>query len=357
MKETLERIIKDSSQIKDFLVPVKKLTVDSGIHNEVAEQIPAIFFETSNNNTLDSQYLTIHDNAIVQVGQKLNIPTQYLQRLKSGNDWEKVLFKNTLSDHFSFSQRNNEKVLIRSNNGVLKAFLSDKYDRYNSVNVLSTFAEGMAINGFKINEAYYNGISYFIEYADKDHPIMLNNQAHWLGVQYRNSDFGQSALDIKLMLIKQVCSNGMTMSKIMRSVHKGRQLGFDDNNSFELSKETLDLEAKLKVSIVKDIIPQIVSEEARINLVEKYMKVDKIEIPVEKVIKQLPNTVTKSDIESINKVLLENTIESGVRDCGNIIRVANAISFLANDFNNEQAITKARYKDIAGNLIEKFVIN
>lgn len=357
MKETLERIINDSTQIKDFLVPIKKLSVDSGIYNEVPEQTPAIIFESNTDSYPESQYLTLHDNAIVQIGQKFNVPTQYLQRLKTGNDWEKSLFSTTLLDHFSYSQKRNENVLIRSNNGILKAFLSDKYDRYNSVNVLSTFAEGMSSSGFKINEAYYNGISYFIEYADKDHPIMLNNQAHWLGVQYRNSDFGQSALDIKLMLIKQVCSNGMTMSKIMRSVHKGRQLGFDDNNSFELSKETLDLEAKLKVSIVKDIIPQIVSEEARINLVEKYMKVDKIEISVEKVIKQLPNTVTKSDIESINKVLLENTIESGVRDCGNIIRVANAISFLANDFNNEQAIIKARYKDIAGNLIEKFVNN
>jgi hypothetical protein len=85
------------------------------------------------------------------------------------------------------------------------------------------------------------------------------------------------------------------------------------------------------------------------------MKVDKIDIPVETVIKRLPNTVTKFDIEKINSILLENTYESGVRDCGNIMRVANAISFLANDFNNEQAIIKARYKDIAGNLIETFI--
>jgi hypothetical protein len=87
------------------------------------------------------------------------------------------------------------------------------------------------------------------------------------------------------------------------------------------------------------------------------MKVDKIDIPVETVIKRLPNTVTKFDIEKINSILLENTYESGVRDCGNILRVANAVSFLANKLDNSDAIIKAKYKDIAGNLIENFVNN
>lgn len=357
MTTTLERIISDSTSIQDYLVPVKNLLVDSGIHNEVAEKVPAILFNTNSEKTVlssDTLYLKIHDNAVTQIGQKFNIPSQYLSKLKNGSDWEKSLFAKTLSDHFDFSTRQNDKVLVRINNGVLKAFLSDRFERYNSASVLATFAQKMAENGFKIAQSYYDGISYFVEFADKEHPVMINGQAHWFGVQYRNSDFGQSALDIKLMLVKQICTNGVVMNTVMRQVHKGKTLGFDANQ-FQLSKETFELEGQLKVSIINDIIPQIVSQEARNNLVDAFLKVDKLDIPVDTIIKQLPNVVTKSDIESIQKILMANTEESGVRDCGNVLRVANAISYLANGLDEEKAMSKAKYKDIAGQVIMKYV--
>ena len=355
MTTTLERIIKDSTNIKDYLIPVKQLMVDSGIHNQAMPAIPHIYFETGKESPIsNTEYLRIHDNAITQIGQKFNIPSQYLSKLHTGKEWEKVLFAKTLSDHFDFSTRQNDNVLVRINDGVLKAFVSDKFERYNSASVLATFVQKMAENGFKIAQSYYDGISYFVEFADKEHPVMINGQEHWFGVQYRNSDFGQSALDIKLMLVKKICSNGMTMKTVMRQIHKGKTLGFDAKD-FQLSKRTLDLEGELKTSIINDIIPQIVSPEAKANLVDAFLKVDKLDIPVDTVIKQLPSVVTKSDIENIQKILMENSEESGVRDCGNVLRVANAISYLANGLDEEKAISKAKYKDIAGQVIMKYV--
>ncbi len=350
MQSTINKIIEDYENMQDYFVPVIKM--DSLFEEE---KKPHLYFPTTTDVFKpEPEILTFHPNALNQVSAKLGIPGQFMRTLHDGEDWEKNLFCRTINDFFHFSPRNEDKFLIRSNKGVAKAILSDSYDRYNSLNVLSTFLTEMKKHNFVGNNVYYDGITYFLEMTNKQIPIEINGQNHWLTVQYRNSDFGQSALDIRLMLTKQVCSNGMVLNSIMRSVHKGKKI--QQGKDFKLSDKTLNLESELKQQIIADVIPQIVAEDNIIRIKNAFDEANQIDIPVDTVVEKLPSVnATKKDIENIKGILMSNDESTGTTDGGNVLRVVNAISFLANDFTEEEAEPANKYKEMSGKLLSKYV--
>lgn len=353
-KEMLEKLVTDASNIEDYLVTSKKLGVTNPKETEKNYK-PEIILPLSNEAFPDVTTLKLSDNALSQISAKMNINSTYLRRLHSGSVWEQSLFTRTLVDHLDYKNPT-DNFLLRTNNGILKGFLSDRYERYDSNEVLIGFLTKMKEHQFNINKVYYDGITYFVEMTNKNIPIMINDQLHWITVQYRNSDFGASALDIRMMITKQVCSNGMVLNSIMRKVHKGKEL--QANKDFKLSNETFRLEAELKKSILNDVIPQIVSEQNIIRIRSMFEEVNQIDVPVKSVIQKLPSIgATKNDLERIENIILDAKEETGVVNCGPVLKVASAISWMANDYELEEAVSANKYKEMSGNLISKYVKN
>lgn len=341
-KLLVERVLNDGLNVKDYLVSQKQLitktdenvNVKIGIRNE------------------DDYSFDLHPNSITQISQKLNIPSKYLSSLAEGTKWEKELFATTLNEHFT-NLAQSKPVLLRANENTLKGYLSNSFERYNSTSVLKQFLESFMLNGMIFHEAYYDGITYFIELRNDNNVIMLNNTPHFFGVQYRNSDFGRSALDIKLILIKQICSNGMLMKSALRQVHRSRAIEIGD--SFLLSPETMEKETEAKVSLIKDIANYACSDEMISEIVNVYNKVNELDVSSENVFKTLENLgATKKDVDYITKLLIENKPETGVSDGNTIIKVANAVSYMANNELLEKAEVINRYKEMSGNLINYY---
>ena len=348
--EMLNKIENDFNNLHDYLIPSNKISV-----NWFEKEKPMIIFPTNNDVFIpEAEALKIHSNALTQIGDKLNIPGKYLNNLYNGDIWQQKLFSTTLNEHFTYSSRNTDRFLLRSNNGILKAVLSDKFDRYNSIGVLTTFLDQMLKAKFNIGNVYYDGLSYFVEMNKKDTPIMINDEPHWISVQFRNSDFGQSALSINMMLVKQICTNGMVLTNLMRSIHKSKQM--ESGPNFKLSDKTLQLESEYKKSIINDIIPQVLSEENIVRITQYFDKLNKIDVSVDSVIEKLPLlAATKSDIDTIQNILMENKYETGVTTGSNPIRVANAISWIATGMDLENGESANNYKPMSGKLLSKYV--
>jgi len=345
----LGQIILDNENLTDYLVPQKKLSVQTQI-----EGSPLIIYPLDSIGNVDN--LSINKNAITQLGDKIKIPAAYLQKLHDGETWEKNLFATTLNDHFDFKKRRTP-VLLRASQGELKAYLSNSYERYNSVAVLGQFLESFSNNGLTLSQAYFDGIRYFVEVTNKNNPFLIGGEPHFFSIQYRNSDYGRGALDIKFMLIKQVCTNGMIIKSALRKIHKGRQINIQGQN-FQLSEDTLNKETIAKKAIVRDVANYICSPAAVDDIIQFYDKANNIDIKVEKVIEKLPSVnATKKDVELIQNILMRNDNKTGTTTGGNVIRVANAVSYIANTFDNDQCESINKYREMSGNLIHKFVKN
>ncbi len=343
----IQAIAKDSSNIQDFLLPQNKLNIQS---SELSQEKPYLIFPVSSHG---EDIALLHSNSISQMAAKLDVPSRYLNKLYEGDVWEKQLFTRTLNDHFDFTQKKN--VLLRVNNGTLKAYLSNSYDRYNSLKVLNAFYEKISAKGFVLSQAYYDGIRYFIEVVNRNNMFQLNDQNHYFAIQFRNSDYGRGALDIQFMIVKQICSNGMIMKSALRKIHRGRQMDLPGNN-FMLSQDTMEKETKAKSAIVRDVVNYITSDDCVNDIINLYRTADDQEVETEDVVKRLPNVgATKSDIEAIEKILMSNREETGTTSGGNVTRVANAISYIANTYPNEDAEKINGYREMGGKLLMSYV--
>ena len=300
----------------------------------------------------DSEYSTfdMSQNALSQFSGKHLIPGSYLSELawSKNEPWKKNLASIIMNKHAGNQEK--KKVLIRTVKDEVRGYLSNTYERYSSIEVFKDFISIAQEHNAVISNAYYNGINSYVEALVIDPVVILGEE--WLyGVQFRNSDFGGAALDMRLMLIKLICTNGMTRNSLLRKIHRSSEI---KSLGIELSPETLYHNTMAKKSLIKDFSNHIFDRDNILKEAHMLEAVGRIEAEPSEVIKKLPSLgATKKDLEEVRKLLMANAVETGVRNGGGVIRVANAVSFLANTVDEADRI--ADYKDISGKLINLYV--
>jgi hypothetical protein len=300
----------------------------------------------------DSEYLTLgmSKNAISQFSGKHLIPGGYLSELAWSKDepWKRNLASIIMNKHAGNQEK--KKILIRAVNDEVRGYLSNTYERYSSIEVFKDFIGIAQEHQAVISNAYYNGINSYVEALVID-PVTILGEEWLYGVQFRNSDFGGAALDMRLMLIKLVCTNGMTRNSLLRKIHRSSEI---ESLGIELSQETLYHNTMAKKSLIKDFSNHIFNRDNILKEANMLETVGRINVEPTEVIKKLPALgATKNDIEEVRALLMANAVHTGVRNGGGVIRVANAVSYLANTVDEADRI--ADYKDISGKLINLYV--
>ena len=332
-------MMKDSQDLADYFIHPKSIFYLPGDDKGIT-----LNFEEYKDNY---QTFIMSSNAISQFSAKNKIPGAYLSTLTQGKAWERNLGAIIMDKHSANGPT--KKVLVRTVRDEVRGYLSNTYERYSSVEVFKDFIHIAQDNNAIISNAYYNDISAYVEALVID-PVTIAGEEWLYGVQFRNSDFGGAALDMKLMLVKLICTNGMTRNSLLRKIHRSSEI---ESVNIKLSEQTLYHNTMAKRGLIKDFAAHIFNRDnilAEANLLEQ---VGRIQIEAEEVIKKLPSLgATKSDIDEVQKLLMENAQHTGVVNGGNVLRVSNAVSYLANTVDEADRI--ASYKDISGKLINHY---
>lgn len=333
-KAVISEMMQDSRDLVDYLIK-PSLPLYTGTLSGVGLLI--------NNNEQELSF-NMTQNALSQFESKNKIPGGYVSSLSRGERWEKNLAAINMNHHSS--NKANKKVLIRTVRDDVRGYLSTTYDRYSSVEVFKDFIHIAQDHNAVISNAYYNDISAYVE-ALVINPIIINGEQWLYGIQFRNSDFGGAALDMRSMFVKLICTNGMTRSSLLRKIHRASEI---DSMNIQLSEETLWHNTQLKKNIIKDFSNHIFNKENIMNEVNLLNKVATIVVDIDEPIKKLqPLGASKTDVEEVKRLLMDNKANTGVQCTGTVMRVANAVSYLANV--SDEADKIANYKDISGKLI------
>lgn len=94
----------------------------------------------------DNGVYTIHDNAIGQLGERLNVPAKYLRELANGDVWQRELAATILNQHSTWTKRT--RTLVRTVGNEVRGVLSDSYRRLNSEIIIMSFLETGKQNGW-----------------------------------------------------------------------------------------------------------------------------------------------------------------------------------------------------------------
>lgn len=295
----------------------------------------------------------IHPNALNQMSAKFDIPSKYINDLATGDLWKNNLAAHTLTKYFANTDR--QKVLLRSINGELRGFLSDRYKRLNSYEIMSNFLSGVRNNGLNVFDMHVSDTRNWIEVLDKN-IINIDTPNNGIvsavfGMRMSNSDFGDGAFELNSYFLQVICMNGMTRKNAIRQVHLGRKL--DEN--IEYSQKTYELDTAATVSAMNDTVKYLVSPEYRMKQIATIQKASEKIIEVDSYIKKLtPMGMLKNEVESVKSLLMANRIEDGLQGEASLWKFCQSIGAVGRD---KDEIRHRELDQISGKLLELVEVN
>ncbi len=180
-----------------------------------------------------------------QIAERLNIPFKYYERMRS--DYPELLDKNING----WLQKNPEKRMLRTLDGKLRAFLSDRYRRLDNLelvdHVLPVIAQmkGCSIESCDITETHL-----YMKVINKTlRTEIVPGDVVQAGFVISNSEIGLGALKVEPLVYRLVCRNGLICKELAhKKYHAGKQVE-DTDNAYELySDETLAADDKAYLS-------------------------------------------------------------------------------------------------------------
>lgn len=236
---------------RDFMVPTQKL---------VMQEDARMYFTNG-----ETHSFGVTDWASNQMAQYLDIPRSYYERMRSGNP--ELLSRNV---NWGLNQKPEEKRMLRTLDGSIRAVLSSRYRRLDSFDlveaILPTVAEaGLEVVSSEITEKrlYVRALSQKLK-AD----VKVGDTVQY-GIQISSSDVGAGSLRVEPMMLRLVCMNGMISDYALKKTHLGRSFGESEDVTELLSETTMALSDAAFWSQVRDVVHASLKPEVFEMQVEK----------------------------------------------------------------------------------------
>lgn len=273
---------------------------------------------------------SLHNHALGQLGGRLGLPTAWLREWgHSPKPWQRESVADVLATTLSRTDRQ-ERLLIRSVDDEVRGVLSDAYRRISSTVLMKAFAAAIKAAGMTPYRATYSDVRWDVgvvltEPFGLRTPDGVDYVAAMLGL--RNSDFGASAMELTLNILRLACINGMTGQSIAKQVHLGRRLPDD----IRLSESTYQLDTRATAAVLRDTVKSIMEPAKLQKRLEPVQAAAEDRIDASAQVEGLVRAkrLTKTEGEAVTKVLVER--DPSVVPTGDPTRwqLANAISSLA----------------------------
>ena len=211
---------------------------------------------------------SVSDVAHRQIADRLGVPFKYYDRMRL--EYPALLDQNING----WLQKQPEKRMLRTLDGRLRAFLSDRYRRLDNLelvdHVLPVIAQmkGCSIESCDITETHL-----YMKVINKTMKAELTpGDVVQAGFVISNSEIGLGALKVEPLVYRLVCRNGMISKDLAhKKYHAGRQVE-DTDAAYELySDETLAADDKAYFLKIQDIVSAAV-DEARFSLTVDKMR-------------------------------------------------------------------------------------
>ena len=191
----------------------------------------------------DNLHLYLSDNnedigitpyAFSQLCTKLGVPTQYMKKcIEVGFSPLVIDNINSWLDYFG-----HKKLLIRKYGEVSRGILSDKYSICDTPEILSVISQSGILKNMDLNSYVINPSRFHARFVGDKMKIV--GEDLFAGIQIDSSDVGRSKLDIKFLVYKQICTNGLVLPKEAGTVYEQKHIGIDPTKMVGTLKESFN---------------------------------------------------------------------------------------------------------------------
>lgn len=158
--------------------------------------------------------------AFSQLCARMGVPANYIKKcFNTGKE------KLALQNFRAWADETESNLLVRENDGVVRAVLSDSYSPFDSYQVLRTLKYTVDFKRWKPTQTYLSEDRLVIRFVDFT-PLPINDGSPlYLGFTVSSSDVGRGSLNIKMMLYRSVCTNGLLISDMGGLLYKQHHVG------------------------------------------------------------------------------------------------------------------------------------
>lgn len=184
-----------------------------------------------------------------QMGAALSIPAKYYDLMQK--EKPTLLAENVnawLGDR-------DQNYMIRSLDGVARAFLSDRYRRIDNLEVASAVLPLFAgVPGMQVMSVEVTSSKLYLKVVDTRREAACVGDAVQFGVVISNSEVGLGAVSVQPLVYTLRCANGMVINSMgERKTHVGRAAkGMED--FFVVSDETAEAEDRAFLLKLRDVV-------------------------------------------------------------------------------------------------------
>jgi len=228
-----------------------------------------------------------------QLATYANIPKAYYDRLLADTELKGVGvlsqcvnhgFQTAINQCLARKTAKHDARLLRTMDGSIRGFLSDRYRRLDCFDLLETVFPVLVDKQFKVVSSQLTERRMYVKaLTDKIQGDIKVGHVAQFGVAISSSDVGCGSVRIEPLIYELVCKNGMIMNTALRKFHIGRSQAEDDITEL-LSDETKDLTDKAFWHQVRDVLVGSMKEdifEANLNKLREAAKapIKKFDIP------------------------------------------------------------------------------
>jgi len=200
------QVVYEDEVKEDYLIPARDMLMhdDSKIHFQESE------FQMNN-------------VAHTQLATRLQIPTQFYQRIASYHDLRSDIVNRLLSE-------DDRTFFFRTHEDVARAVLSDRYKAIDNVEVLIAAAPVLKDMSIEFLSASISDTRMYLQvsFPGMEGEVEVGDTVRY-GLTITNSEVGMGMVRVSPTLWRLVCSNGMVRQTAIKHRHIGRQMDMGED--------------------------------------------------------------------------------------------------------------------------------
>lgn len=281
--ELATELTRVQNNARDFLVPTSKLSMnDAG----------KIEFENGSKHSY-----SLNNWSSGQLASYTDIPKGYFDRIKVEN---KKLFADSVNHGFRKGAQGGEKRMVRTLDGNVRAFVSNKFRRgLGNAELLEANLPILLDNGFQVQSSELTEKRLYVKaVTPKVKAEVKVGDVVNFGIILSNSDVGAGEFKLETFIFRLSCLNGMVGAKLSSARHITRAISGGEEASELFSDKTLNLSDAAFFSGMKDLF---------LNAI----KPENFDLAVNSIREAAERKIKNTDLEQVVELAMANTKVGG----------------------------------------------
>lgn len=308
--------------VKDFDALIEKANTIQSMCTDYKVPASSIRMTDKCNLKFGEEELPLSRLATGHLCGKLSVPSRYFTRLVDAH--QEALAAANINCWLENDKRN---LFLRGYAGMIRGVLSGSYSVYDAPEILTTVREVFDPQHFVLKGSFVNHERLHLRLVQKE-MLDVEGEDLYAGITLDSSDVGRSGLSVKFFIWKQICTNGLTISKSAAKMFKQKHIGINHDDFVE--GLTIGLNSFYNL---KDKVAESINETRKIP----------VDSDLEKLMEEVKNATNLSD-QATEKVIQLMQVKYAPNKWGLI----NGITEVAQDYTLE---TRLQLEEIAGSML------